>query len=189
MAGRSGLSFRRKKRMSIEIKQTIRNYIMGCSIAFLAGVLLVAALGYNVTNVGVSMEDTIAHNQKVLVNRTSYFLFAPKISDVIVFKQGTNEHMYIKRVVAVPGDTVQIVDGQLYVNGALVKDDYDKIADPGIAADKITLAENEFFVLGDNRNNSEDSRSDTVGPILRDEIIGKVWFALPAKGGGIKAVK
>lgn len=175
--------------MSLEIKQTIRNYIIGCSAAFLSGVLLVAAFGYNVTNVGVSMEDTIAHNQKVLVNRTSYFLFAPKISDVVVFKQGTNEHMYIKRVVAVPGDTVQIVDGQLYVNDALVKADYDKIADPGIAAERLTLAEDEFFVLGDNRNNSEDSRSDTVGPILKDEIIGKVWFALPVDGSAMKAVR
>ena len=185
---RGGLSFRRKKRLSSEVKQLIRNYIIGCIAAFALGVALVLAFGYTITNVGASMEDEIAHNQKVLVNRTSYFMFAPKIDDVIVFKQGSNDHLYIKRVVATPGDTVQIMDGQLYVNNALVKDAFDKIADPGIAEEKIKLGEDEYFVLGDNRNNSEDSRSNTVGAIKRDQIIGKAWFALPAENGSMKPI-
>ena len=99
---RSGLSFRRKKRISLEIKQTIRNYLIGCICSFLLGVLLVVSFGYTITNVGISMEATIAHNQKVLMNRTSYILFSPKAGDVIVFEQGTNAQLYIKRVVAVP---------------------------------------------------------------------------------------
>lgn len=185
---RGGLSFRRKKRISLDIKQTIRNYIIGCVGAFLLGTAIVMAYGYTITNVGVSMEAELKHNQKVLVNRTKYFLFAPKAGDVIVFKQGSNEHLYIKRVVATPGDSVQILDGYLYVNGAIVKDGFDKIADPGIAEDKIKLAENEYFVMGDNRNNSEDSRSGTVGPIHRDQIIGKAWFALPSENGNMKPV-
>lgn len=185
---RSGLSFRRKKRLSSEVKQLIRNYIIGCVAAFVLGVSLVLAFGYTITNVGASMEEELAHNQKVLVNRTSYFLFAPKIGDVVVFKQGNNDHLYIKRVVATPGDTVQILDGQLYVNDALVKDGFDKIADPGIAEEKIELGEEEYFVLGDNRNNSEDSRSNTVGPIDRAQIIGKAWFALPSENGSMKPI-
>ena len=185
---RGGLSFRRKKRLSEEVRILIRNYIIGCVAAFALGVLIVLAFGYTVTNVGVSMEDAIAHNQKVLVNRTSYFVFAPKVDDVIVFKQGNNDHLYIKRVVATPGDTVQIIDGQLYVNNALVKDNFDKIADPGIAEEKITLGEDEYFVMGDNRNNSEDSRSNTVGAITRDQIIGKAWFALPSENGSMKPI-
>lgn len=185
---RGGLSFRRKKRLSLEIKQLIRNYVIGCTLAFVFGVSLVLAFGYTITNVGASMEKELAHNQKVLVNRTSYLLFAPKTGDVVVFKQGSNEHLYIKRVVAVPGDTVQILDGQLYVNGAIVKDGHDKIADPGIAEDKITLGEQEYFVMGDNRNNSEDSRSNTVGPIERKQIIGKAWFALPSDKGSMKPI-
>ena len=186
---RSGLSFRRRKRISLEIKQTIRNYLIGCVSSFLLGVLLVVSLGYTITNVGVSMEDTIAHNQKVLLNRTSYLLFSPKVGDVIVFEQGTNAHLYIKRVVAGPGDSVQIVDGELFVNNVQVKDDYDKIADPGIVKEKITLEEDEFFVLGDNRNNSEDSRSDTIGTVHRSEILGKAWFALPSENGNMKPIK
>ena len=185
---RGGLSFRRKKRLSLEIKQMIINYIIGCAASFLLGTSIVMAFGYTITNVGVSMEAELMHNQKVLVNRTKYFLFAPKTGDVVVFKQGSNAHLYIKRVVATPGDTVQILDGYLYVNGAMVKDGFDKIADPGIAEDKIKLGENEYFVLGDNRNNSEDSRSNTVGPIHRKQIIGKAWFALASENGNMKTV-
>ncbi len=185
---KKGLSFRKKKRLSTEIKQSIRNYLLGCIVAFWLGVLLVVAFGYTITNVGVSMEDAIAHNQKVLVNRSSYLIFAPKVDDVIVFKQGTNAHLYIKRVVAKPGDSVQIIDGVLYVNGVLIKDSFDKIADPGIAEEKIILGEDEFFVLGDNRNNSEDSRSDTIGTIHRSEIIGRAWFALPSESGSMKPI-
>ena len=186
---RSGLSFRRKKRLSLEIKQAIRTYLLGCAVSVALGVLLVVSFGYTITNVGVSMDEAIAHNQKVMVNRTSYLLFAPKAGDVIVFEQGTNAHLYIKRVVAVPKDTVQVIDGALFVNGALVKDNFDKIADPGIAKQKITLGEDEFFVMGDNRNNSEDSRSDTIGTIHRSEIIGKAWFALPSENGSMKPIK
>ena len=186
---RSGLSFRRRKRISLEIKQTIRNYLIGCICSFLLGVLLVVSFGYTITNVGISMEATIAHNQKVLMNRTSYILFSPKAGDVIVFEQGTNAHLYIKRVVAVPGDSVQIVDGELFVNDVQVKDEYDKIADSGIAKEKIILGEDEFFVLGDNRNNSEDSRSDTIGTVHKSEILGKAWFALPSKNGDMKPIK
>jgi len=188
MAKRGGLSFRRKKRLNEEIKLTIRNYFLGCLCAFILGVLIVVSFGYTITNVGVSMEQEIAHNQKVLVNRTAYFLKSPKVNDVIVFKQGST-HMYIKRVVAVPGDTVQIIDGYLYVNSVMIRDNYDKMADSGIAEEKLTVGENEFFVLGDNRNNSEDSRSDTVGMIQKNQIVGKAWFSLPAEGGNMRPIK
>lgn len=185
---RGGLSFRRKKRMSADLKRTIYTYVIGSVLALLLGVFLAAAFGYTVTNVGISMEDSIYHNQKVLVNRTSYLLFAPKAGDVIVFSQ-ENAHTYIKRVVAVPGDTVQIIDGYLYVNGALVVDEFDKIANAGIAEDKITLGEDEFFVLGDNRNNSEDSRSDSIGPVDRSQIKGKAWLALASGGNSFGLIQ
>lgn len=185
---RGGLSFRRKKRMSTEVRHLIRSYLLGCMAAFVLGVLVALAFGYTITNVGASMEQELAHNQKVLVNRSAYVIFAPKKHDVIVFKLGSSEHLYIKRVVATPGDTVQIVNGQLYVNDVLMKGDFDKIADPGIAEDKIRLGEGEYFVLGDNRNNSEDSRSATIGPIKKEDIIGKAWFALPSEHGSMKPI-
>lgn len=186
---RRGLSFRRRRRMGLEKRQLIRNYTIGCVAAFLLGMLLAVSYGFTITNVGVSMEETIAHNQNILVNRTKYILFAPKVSDVIVFKQGSNEHIYIKRVVATPGDSVQIVEGHLYVNDVLVRSKFDKMADAGIASNKIILSEDEFFVLGDNRNHSEDSRSEAMGVIVRDEIIGKAWFALPSEDSGMKLVR
>ena len=186
---RRGLSFRRRRRMSLEKKQLIRNYMIGCTSAFLLGVFIVISFAYTITNVGFSMEETIAHNQNVLVNRTKYILFAPRVSHVVVFKQGTNEHIYVKRVVATPGDSVQIVDGNLYVNDVLVKSQFDKMANAGIAEQRIVLGEDEFFVLGDNRNDSEDSRSDTMGLIQRDEIIGKAWFALPSETSSMKLVR
>lgn len=185
---RGGLSFRRKKRLSLEVKATIRNYAVGCTVSVILGILLVLGFGYTITNVGVSMEDAVVHNQKVLVNRISYFFFSPKAGDVIVFKHGNNEHMYIKRIVAAAGDTVQIIDGQLYVNNVLVKDSFDKIADAGIAEEKLYLGEDEYFVMGDNRNNSEDSRFQSIGAISKGQIIGKAWFALPAEGSSMKPI-
>lgn len=185
----NGLSFRRKKRLSQEIKRLIRNYILGCIVAALLGISLMVGFGYTITNVGVSMQDEIAHNQKVLLNRTSYLIFSPKVGDVIVFRKGTNAHLYVKRVVAVPGDTVQIRDSELYVNDVRVKDSFDKMIDSGIASEKIVLGEDEFFVLGDNRNNSEDSRSDTIGTIHKSEILGEVWLALPSQNGNMKIIE
>ena len=92
-----------------------------------------------------------------------------------------NTHYYVKRVVAVPGDSVQIKNGSLYINGLLYKGvEYDKIEDAGIAENPITLENGEFFTLGDNINNSEDSRSGNIGAVKRENIIGKVWFHMAA---------
>ena len=129
------------------------------------------------------MEPVLYNGQEILVNRFIYRLVAPKSGDIVVFLPNGNEntHYYVKRVVAVGGDTVQIKNGQLYVNGLLYKDvDYGKIEDAGIAENPVTLASNEFFTLGDNINNSEDSRSGNIGAVSRDNIIGKVWFHMAA---------
>ena len=87
-------------------------------------------------------------------------------------------HYYIKRVIAVPGDTLQIKNGEVYVNGELFAEDVDvaQMEDAGLAAEEVTLGEDEYFVLGDNRNNSEDSRYANIGNIKKEYIIGKVWF-------------
>ena len=90
----------------------------------------------------------------------------------------TNSHYYIKRVVAVPGDKVVVKNGHLYVNDKLYYDEdkYDIIEYAGFLENEIILANDEFFVLGDNRNNSEDSRHGNIGPVKRDNIDGEVWF-------------
>ncbi|MCD8326323.1 MAG: signal peptidase I [Lachnospiraceae bacterium] len=131
------------------------------------------------------MESSLVHGQKVLVNRTAYLLFSPGRGDVVVFKAG-GTHTYIKRIVAVPGDTVQIIDGYLYINGEQEQGDYEKMADAGLLATEVTLGENEYVVLGDNRNNSEDSRVSSVGVVEKSQISGRVWLALPYGGSKMK---
>mgnify|MGYP003469957049 FL=1 len=90
----------------------------------------------------------------------------------------TNSHYYLKRVIGLQGERIQIVGGYVYINGELLAEDeiYDKIADAGIAETEIVLGTDEYFVLGDNRNMSEDSRSGNVGLVNRDDITGKAWF-------------
>ena len=98
---------------------------------------------------------------------------------------------YVKRVVGVPGDTLQIIDGVLYINNVIAEekeDIFDKMEDAGIAANAIKLSSGEYFVLGDNRNSSEDSRSANIGIVKHNMIIGKAWFKLKteeASGGPI----
>ena len=130
------------------------------------------------------MEKTLYSGQQVLVNRLSYLFFRPEEGDIVVFTPNGNRntHFYIKRVVAVPGDEVCIRDGRLYVNDTIVDYGYDKIMDAGIAEDVVTLDSDEYFVMGDNCNNSEDSRSGNIGPVSRDMIEGKAWFVF---GNGV----
>jgi len=99
---------------------------------------------------------------------------------VVVFlpNGNKNSHYYVKRVVGLPGETVQIRDGNVYIDGVLLAENeqFDKMIDPGIAQNELLLASDEFFVLGDNRNSSEDSRSGNIGAVRKDTIIGKAWF-------------
>lgn len=119
------------------------------------------------------------------MNRVIYRLSSPKRGDVIVFLPNGNQnsHYYVKRVVGLPGETVQIQDGSVYIDGVLLEEDeaLDKMIDAGIAQNELTLALDEFFVLGDNRNSSEDSRSGNIGAVKKEDIIGKAWFRLAAE--------
>ena len=122
---------------------------------------------------------------KVLVNRIVYNASSPKRGDIIVFKPKGNEssHYYTKRIVGLPGETVQIVENWIYINGEKLEEDYTttKIDTAGIAAEKVKLGGDEYFVMGDNRKNSEDSRSADIGAVKRSYIYGKAWFVVSPK--------
>ena len=182
MRRKKGLSFyNRRKRMSSDTLKEIGNYILGIGLAVLMAFFLVYSFGMRTSVIGVSMENTLYGGQTILVNRIAYLLFPPKAGDVVVFLPNGNAHThyYVKRVVATPGDTVEFRDGRLYVNGVMEEgDEYDKVADPGIAEEPLVVGQDEFFVLGDNRNNSEDSRSGNIGLVKRSLIEGRVWLQL-----------
>lgn len=131
---------------------------------------------------GMSMEATLYDGEAIIINKLSYRFSEPKRFDVIIFKQTGKEHSYynIKRIIALPGETIQIKEGLIYIDGEQVEDivTVDEMKNYGLANEPLTLEENEYFVLGDNRNNSEDSRFASVGMIRRDEIIGKAFLRL-----------
>ena len=184
MARRSkGLNFRKKKReLNIPLLREIAVWILEIAITVAIAGVFVYFVGVRTTVVGQSMSDQLQDGDQVLINRFIYKVSKPKIGDVIVFLPNGNEksHYYIKRVVAAGGDTVQITDGVIYVNGEPSEDVYfsGTISDPGVAAEKITLEADECFVMGDNPGGSEDSRFANIGNVKSDYIIGKVWFKL-----------
>ena len=185
MRSRRGLSFsRRRRNMSAFIMKEIFSWLLHILVAVFMAFILVFCIGMRTSVIGVSMEKTLYSGQQVLVNRLSYLFFRPEEGDIVVFTPNGNRntHFYIKRVVAVPGDEVCIRDGRLYVNDTIVDYGYDKIMDAGIAEDVVTLDSDEYFVMGDNCNNSEDSRSGNIGPVSRDMIEGKAWFVF---GNGV----
>lgn len=192
MGKRRGLSFyKKKKKISAAALKEIASWIFGIFAAVFIAFVTVYAVGMSVSMVGVSMEPAIANGQQVLINRYAYLLVKPKAGDVVAFlpNGNRNSHYYVKRVVAGPGDTVEIRDGRLYVNGLQVIEEYDKMAEAGIAENPVTLGADEYFVLGDNRNNSEDSRSANIGLVKGKDIVGRVWFKLKQGGNAMGFVK
>lgn len=181
MAKIKGLSFyRRRKKVSTSLIKEILSWIFGIVAAvFIAGVT-VGFFGMTTNVVGISMEPTLENGQKILVNRFIYTLSSPKRGDVVVFLPNGNEnaHYYVKRVVAVPGDKIKIENYTLFVNGEESTLVTEKILDGGIAENEFTLKMGEYFCIGDNPNNSEDSRSANIGPVKLDDIIGEAWFKM-----------
>ena len=179
-----GLNFRRRRRKKINVSaiQKAVLWIGEAALAFAIGCVLVWYFGYSLSNVGQSMEPTIYSGDTVLVNRLVYLVTDPDYGDLIVFKPNGNENSpyYIKRVVGVPGDTVTIESGRVFVNGELLDEDIitESMEDAGLAEEGVTLGEGEYFVLGDNRNNSEDSRSADIGNVSIDDILGQAWFII-----------
>ncbi len=135
-----------------------------------------------VTMVGQSMSPAISDKDVMLLNKRAYSFKDPQRYDIIAFKLKENQDSYfnIKRIIGLPGETVQIRNGRIFINGDALKDlPFDSlIMTEGLAYDSITLSETEYFVLGDNCNNSEDSRYVNIGNVSAKEISGKVFFRI-----------
>ena len=143
--------------------------------------LVVRYVGQRTQVDGHCMENTLFDGDNLIVDKISYRFTDPKRFDIIVFPYHYKEDTYyIKRIIGLPGETVQIRDGEIYIDGAILEEDYGKetMLTSGRAADQIQLGEDEYFVLGDNRNHSEDSRFDDVGNIERSEIIGRAFIRI-----------
>ena len=172
------------KKARIETTPTVKKIIKEIIVWLLLIVLTITASYFITTNIfvktavaGVSMEPTLMEGQVVIVNKIEYYLKAPRRNDVIVYKQSNREHSYyeIKRVIGLPGETVKIKNGIIYINDEALKEKVktETIENAGLAEEGIKLDDNEYFVLGDNRNDSEDSRFASVGNVLKNEILGK----------------
>lgn len=190
MRRRSGLRFNHKRRkVNVGLVREILLWIVEGIVVVALALFFVYAIGQKTTVIGSSMSETLKDGEGVLMNKIQYSFMDPKVNDVIVFLPNGNEksHYYIKRVIAVPGDSVQIISGGIYVNKKLFVDKFDAPAvdNPGLAKDEIVLGEDEYFVLGDNRNDSEDSRFANIGNVKKEYIVGKVWVKIsPFKAFG-----
>lgn len=184
----SQISFRsRERKFHIGMLYEILQWVFLCFAAVFLGVALVYAFGIKTSVIGESMEPRLSNGQEVLIDKVIYQFSAPKQGDVVVFRPNGNQnaHFSIKRVIAVPGDTIQIVNGKVVINGTIYSQDVaDDTKNPGLAKEMITLGADEYFVLGDNRGNSEDSRSANIGNISREMIEGKAWYHLKGKKNG-----
>ena len=181
MKRKKGLSFYKKRRVvHTTTVQKIFFWAGECVLAFAIGCVLVYYFMTSLTCVGQAMEPSVGSGDLVLVNRFIYSLAPPKAGDVAVFKPNGNEnsHYYMRRVIGVPGDTVQIKEGFVYVNGELFETGVgnEQMDYACLAEEEIVLGKDEFFVLGDNRNASEDSRNADIGNVRRKDIYGMAWF-------------
>ena len=127
------------------------------------------------------MNVTLEDGDNLIVDKLSYRFSDPKRYDIIVFPyQYQEKTYYIKRIIGMPGETVQVIDGMVYIDGEMLDETYgmEMMQYAGVASEPITLGEDEYFVLGDNRNNSSDSRDPSVGNIQEDQIIGKAFLRI-----------
>ena len=149
-------------------------------VVLLLTFLVVKFVAVRTEVVGPSMETTLYNEDNLIVQKWTYHFSDPERFEIVVFPfKHAERTYYIKRVIGLPGETVQIdSDGIIYIDGEVLEENYGKevIANPGLAAEPIHLGSNEYFVLGDNRNDSADSRDPSVGNVYRDDIIGKAWL-------------
>lgn len=173
------------------------SWVIYIAAVIILSFLCVTFVGQRTKVIGESMYPTLYDGDQLIVDKISYRFHAPKRFDVVVFPYRYEENKrFIKRIIGLPGEKVQIKDGEVYIDDQKLDDPYSEVVGPmneaGLAEEPILLGDDEYFVLGDNRNNSKDSRFSDVGPLHKDELIGRAWvriypfseFGFVAHGGG-----
>ncbi len=144
--------------------------------------LVIHFVGQRTQVSGSSMEPKLSNNDNLIVDKITYRFKDPERYDIIVFPfEYEDNTYYIKRIIGLPGETVYIdKEGNIYIDGEVLEEAYGReiIREPGRAYEPITLGDDEYFVMGDNRNNSTDSRDPSVGNIKKDRIIGRAWLRI-----------
>lgn len=171
---------KRKKIIRIIIK--IIKWAVAVAVAIVLGWLFTVFAFEKTNMVGSGMEPTLSDDDILLVNKVAYHFSDPERFDVIVFNKTGKEHSYYatRRIIGLPGETVSISEGKVYINGEPLKEMYavDEMLTAGLAENPITLDEDEYFVLGDNRNDCEDSRYSNFSNVVRNEIVGIAFVRL-----------
>ena len=177
----SGLSFyHKKKKINTSLLKEIAIWAGEILLTIIGTVILVSFFGFKISVVGPSMSPTLENGDQILVNRFLYKLFEPGRNDLVVFSPNGNQksHYYVKRIIGLPGDVIEIKDGIVYVNREPLPEklEVEPVENALMAEQEIIVGEEEYFVLGDNRNNSEDSRYASIGNVKKDHITGKAWL-------------
>jgi len=192
-AGLSAARVKGWRRPTSESKglRTIHNiFVLAVCIllAYFIATMVIHYVAHQTWVEGDSMEPTLSDGDSIIIQKISYYFRNPRRYDVVVFPvvsfndgSGQDNTYYVKRVIGLPGETVQIKEGKVYIDGKLLSDDtycLSAILNSGNAGEPVILKEDEYFVLGDNRNMSTDSRSDFVGMVHRKDIVGKVFMRI-----------
>ena len=162
--------------------RTILGYILYILVIIGLTWMIVTFVGQRTRVSGQSMETTLQDRDNLIVDKISYRFHNPSRYDIIVFPYKYEENtFYIKRIIGLPGEIVQVKDGYTYINGKkLTSDIYGRevMDEPGIAEEPIKLGSDEYFVLGDNRNHSQDSRDPYVGVLKRSDLLGRAFLRI-----------
>ncbi|MBQ2987357.1 MAG: signal peptidase I [Tyzzerella sp.] len=185
----SNLRFgKKKRRINYDVVRAILKWTFQIAIVCFIAFVFVWYFGKRVSVIGNSMNPELKNGDVTLINKVVYNMSTPKRGDVVAFSAagGGDSHYYIKRIVGLPGETIEIQEGKILVNGKEIKERYRTTAleDVGVLSEPMKLGNNEYFVLGDDRQNSEDSRNADIGNVKRTDIIGKVWFVVAGENFG-----
>lgn len=169
-----------KEKLEDEKVRGFMRWVFEIVVTLVLAAMVGIMLFQTVTMQESSMEPTIAVGDRFFINCVVYKFSSPKRGDLIVFRTNASDDaaLHIRRVIGLPGETIQISGGRILIDGEAYKEgkDFPMISNPGLVSSSITLESGEYFVLGDNRNNSEDSRYADIGMVKKRYIAGKIWF-------------